>query len=100
MNEILIVLLLLIIAGFMFGSIMLIIKADRKINEINNNVEKIKTINFEQLKKIVSTLKKINAYIRLDKLKQIFEISMTTLSAINLIYLIKKIQAKQKKQNI
>ena len=79
----------------MFGSIIFIINADKKLIEINNQIEKIKTVDFQQLKKIVGILNKFNSYVKLDKIKQIFEITMTTISAINLIFLIKKLNAKK-----
>ena len=95
MNEILIVFLILLISYLMFGTIMLILKADKKLLEINQQVEKIKTTDLKNLRKIVSVLNKINKYVQFDKIKQAFEVAMTMMSAINLLIVLKKLRDKK-----
>ena len=78
----------------MFFSILFILNADKKVLEINDKVEKFKKTDFQTLQKTVSVFKKINKYVRLDKIKKYTEIAMTVFSVINLYLLLKKISNK------
>ena len=100
MNELLIVILLLLISAAMFGSIALILKADRKVLELNNQVAKVKNIDFNKLKKIVAFFNTINEHIKLGKIKYYIEITLTAVSAVNIVLLFRKIynNFKKKKQ--
>lgn len=102
MNELLIVFLILLISFLMFAAIILILKADRKVLELNVQVTKFKETDFSQLKRIVKFFSVINDNIKLGKIKYYFEIAMTVISAINIIIVAKKIMSffnKNKKYN-
>ena len=98
MNELLIVFLILIISFLMFLSIIFILKADKKVLELNGQVTKFKETDFTKLKKIVTFFGTINKYVKLGKIKQYFEIAMTAISTFNLIIILKKLWNKPSKQ--
>jgi len=100
MNELLIVFLILLISVFMFLSIMMILKADNKVLELNSHITKFKETDFTQLKKIVTFFSIINKYVKLGKIKQYFEITMTAVSTINLIVIAKKLWNRPEKQKV
>lgn len=94
MNELLIAILILLIFTGMYFLISLILKADKKVLEINDKVSEIKNVDFQKLKKTVDILNKINKYINLGKIKRIFEIVMTAFSVINIYFFYKKLTDK------
>ena len=96
MNELLIAILILLIFTGMYFFISLILKADKKVLEINDKVSEIKNVDFQKLKKTVDILNKINKYINLGKIKRIFEIVMTAFSVINIYFFYKKLTDKFK----
>ncbi len=96
MNEVLIAFLILFVSLSAFGLIILILNADKKLLELNEKVEKIKTTDFAQFKKVISVLNKINLHIRFDKVKYMIEVGLTTLSAVNLGLLIGKLIKKRR----
>ena len=98
MNELLIVFLLLLISAFMFFSISLIMKADKKVLDLNAQVSKFKETDFQKLEKIVTLFNTINKNIKLGKIKQYFEITMTAITTFNLVIILKKLWNKEKKQ--
>ena len=83
--------LILLISVIMFYSIILILKADKKITEISNQVTKFKEADFSQLKKVVAVFREINKHLNFGKIRQYFEISMTAISTFNLILILKKL---------
>lgn len=90
MNELLAAILILFIFAFMYLSIKYIVIADKKIIEINNQVCKIKNINFKTINKIVKMLKIINKNLHFGKIKKIFEIITISISVINIYTIYKK----------
>lgn len=97
MNEVLIAFLILLISFAMFFSIIGIVKADEKINKFNNEITKFKKTDLSKIKITVKNLSKINKFIKLNKIKKIFEISMTVFSIANIFILYKKLTAKYTK---
>ncbi|MBQ7450001.1 hypothetical protein IJS77_01175 [bacterium] len=97
MSELLTVFLLILISVSTFGLIILILKADKKVLELNDEVTKVKTIDFTQLKKIVAIFNNINKNFKLDKIKYYIEVAMTVISTVNLIFLIKNIISTAKR---
>lgn len=100
MNELLIVFLILLISVFMFLSIIFILKADKKVLELNGEITKFKETDFSRLKKTIVYLNTFNKYFKLGKIRQYFEITMTTVSAYNLIIVAKKLWQKSSKQKV
>lgn len=98
MNELLIVFLLLLISAAMFSLILLILKADRKVLELNNQVTKVKNTDFSNLKKVVAFFNTINKNIKLGKIKYYIEVVLTAISAFNIVLLFKKIYNKYKRE--
>ena len=100
MNELLIVFFILLVSVLMFFSIMYILKADRKILELNNQVNEFKETDFGKLKKTVAFFNKFNKYVWLGKIKQYFEITMTAITTYSLVVVIKKLWNKQSKEKV
>ena len=100
MNELLIVFLILLISVFMFLSIMYILKADRKVLELNTQVTKFKETDFSRLKNIVSFFGTVNKYVRLGKIRQYFEITMTAFTTYNLVIILKKLWNKPSNKKV
>ena len=94
MNELLTAILIILISSATFFLIVLILKADKKILELNDKVTEVKNTDFKKLKKTVFVVQTINKNIHLGKIKRIFEIVMTSISVFNFIVLIKKISKK------
>lgn len=98
MNELLTAFLILLISVSMFALIMLIIKANKKVIALNNNIESFKQIDLTKFQKAIRFLNKMNTHVRFSKIKHYFEIGLTAISTINLIILFKKISNKYKKK--
>ena len=96
MNELLIAILIILICALMFGAIYLILKANNKVIELNGKVEEFKNTDFSSVKKIVEILNKVNKYVNFGKVKYYFEVFLTTVTAANLVVLIKKLSDKNK----
>ena len=93
MSELLTVFLILLISLTMFGLIIIILKADKKILELNDKVLKVKEVDFGELKKIVAFLNTFNKKVRLGKIKYWFEVVMTSIYAVNIIFLCNEINS-------
>ena len=100
MNELLIVFFILLISVLMFFSIMAILKADKKVLELNENVSKFKETDFSNLKKTVNSLNSFNKYVKLGKIRRYFEIIMTSITSVNLIVVLKKLYTKDSAKKI
>ena len=90
MNELIIAILIILISFGMFFAIIAILKADKKILELNDKVSDVKNVDFKKFEKVVSVVRKINNTIHLGKVRRIFEIIMTSFSVFNIIFIIKK----------
>ena len=96
MNELLIAILILLISFAMFETIILILKADKKVIELNDKVTEVKNIDFKKFEKVVSVVNKINNTIRLGTIKKIFEVVMTANTVFSTVIFIKKFSNKKK----
>ena len=98
MSELLTVLLILLISLTMFGLIIAILKADRKVLELNDKVLKVREVDFGELKKIVAFLNTFNKKIRLGKIRYWFDIVTTSIYAVNIVFLCNEIISFVKKR--
>ena len=95
MNELLIAFLILFITAIMLSAVYFILKADKKIVEVNDKVSEFKNTDFVNLRKIIEVLHNINK-VSFGKIKYYIEIGLTAITTTKLVLMIKKLNQKYK----
>ena len=94
MHELLIAILILFISVAMFLSIVFILTVDKKVLTLNEQVSAVKNTDLKQFKSTVAFVHQVNDKFNLAQIRRIFDITMISVSLIQIAFLYKKIIRK------